>query len=134
MDSSALRFLTASALEAKRKLEQEEKEKTKVKKLKEGMEAAEHEEKMLALNIPLSAAERSAWRQWIGIAPAASSPSSAGKRRKRRTPRPQMLGIMPGMDQKDSVPRDRCRARRRYGSGMCMAGIAGYDAFALCSL
>ena len=25
-------------------------------------------------------------------------------------------------------------ARRRYGSGMCMADIAGYDAFALCSL
>ena len=64
MDSSALRFLTASALEARRKLEEEEeKEKAKVKKLKEEMEAAEHEEKMLELNrrfqadLPVSAAE-----------------------------------------------------------------------------
>ena len=62
MDSSALRFLTASALEAVRKLEEEEK--AKVKKLKEDMEATEHEEKMLELNrrfqadLPLSAAER----------------------------------------------------------------------------
>ena len=150
VDYSTLRFLTAAALKAKRKLEEEEK--TKMKKLKEEMEAAEHEEKMLELNrrvqadFPLSAAERSAWRQWIGIAPAASSSSSAGKRRKRkkrrkrRTPRtsscprgrarrPQRrwllhgcsvfpsvdeLRIMAGLDQKDSLPRDRCCACCRH--------------------
>ena len=73
VDSSTLRFLTAAALSATRKLEEEEKEKAKMKKLKEEMEAAEHEEKMLELNrrvqadLPLSAAERSAWRQCIGI-------------------------------------------------------------------
>ena len=50
MGSSALRFLTASALKAERKLEEEEKEKAKVKKMKEEMEAAEHEGKMLELN------------------------------------------------------------------------------------
>ena len=35
------------------------------------------------VDLPLSAAERSAWRQWI-LAYAASSSSSAGKRRKRK--------------------------------------------------
>ena len=40
VDSSTLRFLTAAALKAKRKLEEEEME--KAKKLKEEMEAAEH--------------------------------------------------------------------------------------------
>ena len=141
VDSSTLRFLTAAALKAKRKLEEEEKEKAKMKKLREEMEAAEHEEKMLELNrriqadLPQSAAERSAWRQWIPSAPAASSSSSKRKkRRKRRTPRtsscpcgrarrrqrrwllhgcsvfpsvddwPLMLGIMAGLDQKDSLP------------------------------
>ena len=92
VDASCLAFLVRRAVEDKKK-EEEEEEKAKVKKLKEEMEAAEHEEKMLDLNrrvqadLPLSAAERSAWRQWIGIAPAASSSSSAKKRGKRRTPR-----------------------------------------------
>ena len=53
------------------------------------MEAAEYEEKMQELkrrvqvDLPLSAAERLAWRQWI-VAYAASSSSIAGKRRKRK--------------------------------------------------
>ena len=51
--------------------------------------AAEHEEKMLALN-PLSAAEYAAWRQWIGLLPAAPS-SSSGKWRKRKKRRKKRL-------------------------------------------
>ena len=63
-----------------------------------------HEEKMLTLSrrvqadLPLSAAERSAWRQWIGIASASSSSSPAGKRQTPRT---------------SSRP-SRSRARRRH--------------------
>ena len=78
VDASCLAFPVRRAVEDK------EEKKEKMKKLKEEMEAAEHDEKMLELNrrvqadLPLSAAEGSAWRQWIGIAPAASSSSSAG--------------------------------------------------------
>ena len=114
VDSSALRFLTASALEAKRKLEEEEKMKAKVKKLKEDMEAAEHEEKMLELNrrfqadLPLSAAERAALRRWIRTDPG-SLPSSAGTRRKRKKRRKRRL---PRTSSCPSRGRARCRQRQ----------------------
>ena len=112
VDSSTLRFLTASALEAKRKLEEEEK-KAKVEKLKEDTEAAEHEEKMLELNrrfqadLPLSAAERAALRRWIRTDPG-SLPSSAGTRRKRKKRRKR------GLPRTSSCPsRGRARCRQR---------------------
>ena len=120
VDSSALRFLTASALEAERKLEEEEKKKAKVKKLKEDMEASEHEEKMLELNrrfqadLPLSAAERAALRRWMRTDPV-SFPSSAGTRRKRKKRRERRL---PRTSSRPSRGRARCR-QRQWHTSLC---------------
>ena len=97
---SALRFLTASALEGTRKLEEEEKEKAKVKKLKEEMEAAEHEEKMLELNRRFQAENhcslRSARLCGGGCAPTPSPfrPQLGRGGRKRRV-RGVFLGLLP---------------------------------------
>ena len=96
-----------------------------MKKLGEEMEAAGRGEKMLELNrrvqadLPLSAAERSAWRQWIGIAPAASSSSSAGKRRKRKKRRKRRT---PRTSSRSSCGRVRRRQRQWHTRS---AGFSG---------
>ena len=118
--ASCLAFLVRRAVEDKKN----EEEKAKVKKLKEEMEAAEHEEKMQELNrrvqadLPLSAAERSTWRQWI-VAYAASSSSSAGKTRKRKKRRKRRL---PRTSSHSSCGRARRRQRQWLG---CIAGFPG---------
>ena len=90
---------------------------------KEKMEAAVYEEKMQELNrrvqvdLPLSAAERSAWRQWI-VAYAASSSSSAGKRRKRKKRSKRKLPKFPS-----GVRIRRCgqgfRSRSSFSGAQC---------------
>ena len=70
VDSSSHRFLTASALEARR-----EKEKAKEKKAKE-----ERKERLMQIDLPVTDAEWAAWREWI----ASSSSSTAGKKRKKK--------------------------------------------------
>ena len=111
VDVTTTRFLLKKALLRKK---EDEKEK------------AEHEEKILELNrrvqadLPLSATEHLAWRQWIGIAPAASSSSSGGKRRKRKKRR------------KRRTPRTSSRSllgrRRQRQWRVRLAGFAGSNA------
>ena len=73
IDSSSLRFLTASALEARRR-EEEEKE----KKRKVVVEVLARAQERVRDGLPLSLAEDAAWRQWSGL------PPKQEKRRKRR--------------------------------------------------
>ena len=83
MDSSSLRFLTASALEARRKEEEEEEQRRR--------ELEEAEERMLELNrrisadLPLTQADTEAWRRWILL------PRRPKKRRKKKLPRGALL-------------------------------------------
>ena len=96
VDTSALRFLAAAALEDLRKLEEEAKVKEKVKEEenlkmleKEKAKTAAREEKMQRLNdrvrldLPPTQEEWAAWYRWNGIKPSTSS-SSSGTRRKRK--------------------------------------------------
>ena len=97
MDTSALRFLAAAALEDMRKLEEEAKVKAKVKeeeKLKmlekEKAKSAAKGEKMQRLNdrvrldLPLTQEEWAAWYRWNGIKPSTSSSSSGTKRKRKK--------------------------------------------------
>ena len=74
VDSSSLRFLTASALEARRREEEEEKE----KKRKVVVEVLARAQERVRDGLPLSSAEDAAWRQWSGL------PPQQEKRRKRK--------------------------------------------------
>ena len=83
VDSSSLRFLTASALEARRREEEEEKE----KKRKVVVEVLARAQERVRNGLPLSSAEDAASRQWSGLPPKQEKRRKRKKRRKRRTPR-----------------------------------------------
>ena len=72
-DNTTTQYFLKRALLRK---EEEEEEKAKEEKMRALSDRIRH-------NLPLTVAEREAWRRWMGIVPGSSS-SSSGKRRKRK--------------------------------------------------
>ena len=156
VDGTALRFILKQTLALQKKMEDEEERRMVVAQQQE----EKHEERMLALNrrvrddLPLTAAEHAAWRQWMGLA---SSSTAAGKRRKRKKKRRRKLPKISsfrssrcvriwrcgqGFRSRSSLSGAQCSvwsstglrcsaswpACTRRTSGMCKTGFTGYSA------